>query len=81
MNEGSRWDNTVPTVYSPNQAADTQDLSYGVQQFQPGQNPSSTEMLALAPCLEGVLAAYRGPGTGTLAAILSPAATAGTRGA
>ncbi len=40
MNEGSRWDNTVPTVYSPNQDADAQDLSYGVQQYEPGQDPS-----------------------------------------
>jgi hypothetical protein len=40
MNEGSRWDNSVPTVYSPNQAAAAQDLSYGVQQYQPCQDPS-----------------------------------------
>ncbi len=40
MTEGSRWDNTVPTVYSPNQEADAQDLSYGGQQYQPGQDPS-----------------------------------------
>jgi hypothetical protein len=53
MNEGSRWNNTVPTVYSPNQPADAQDLSYGVQQYQPGQDPSGELPTVTAPALGG----------------------------
>ncbi len=53
MNEGSRWDNTAPTVYSPNQEADAQDLSYGVRQYQPGQNPSGELPTMNAPALGG----------------------------
>jgi hypothetical protein len=53
MNEGSRWNNTVPTVYSPNQVADAQDLSYGVRQVQPGQNPSGELPTVTAPALGG----------------------------
>jgi hypothetical protein len=53
MNEGSRWDNTAPTVYSPNQIADAQDLSYGVEQYQPGQNPSGELPVVTAPALGG----------------------------
>ena len=53
MNEGSRWDNTAPSVYSPNQIADAQDLSYGVEQYQPGQNPSGELPVVTAPALGG----------------------------
>ena len=53
MNEGSRWNNTVPTVYSPNQPADAQDLSYGVRQYQPGQDPSGELPTVTAPALGG----------------------------
>ena len=53
MNEGSEWDNTVPTVYSPNQEADAQDLSYGVQQYQPGQDPGGELPPMTAPALGG----------------------------
>lgn len=53
MNEGSRWDNQVPTVYSPNQEANAQDLSYGVQQYQPGQDPSGELPPVTAPALGG----------------------------
>ncbi|MFD4974415.1 sugar-binding domain-containing protein [Streptomyces sp. NPDC058424] len=53
MNEGSRWDNQVPTVYSPNQEANAQDLSYGVQQYQPGQDPSGELPPVTAPPLGG----------------------------
>jgi len=53
MNEGSRWNNTVPTVYSPNQPADAQDLSYGVAQYQPGQNPSGELPPVNSPALGG----------------------------
>ena len=53
MNEGSRWNNTVPTVYSPNQPADAQDLSYGVQQYQAGQDPSGELPPVTAPALGG----------------------------
>lgn len=53
MNEGSRWNNTVPTVYSPNQVADAQDLSYGVRQEQPGQDPSGELPAVTAPALGG----------------------------
>jgi hypothetical protein len=69
MNEGSRWDNTVPTVYSPNQAAAAQDLSYGVQQYQPGQDPSGELPTVTAPALSGEstrLTAQAGPGSGNI---------------
>lgn len=53
MNEGSRWNNTVPTVYSPNQDTVAQALSYGVQQYQPGQNPSGELPVVTSPALGG----------------------------
>lgn len=53
MNEGSRWDNQVPAVYSPNQEAVAQDLSYGVQQYQAGQDPSGELPPVTAPALDG----------------------------
>jgi hypothetical protein len=53
MNEGSRWNNTVPTVYSPNQAAVAQDLSYGVQQYLPGQSPNGELPPLTAPAPGG----------------------------
>jgi hypothetical protein len=65
MNEGSRWDNTAPSVYSPNQIADAQDLSYGVQQYKPGQNPSGQLPTMTAPALGGestALTAQANPG-------------------
>ena len=65
MNEGSRWDNTAPSVYSPNQIADAQDLSYGVEQYQPGQNPSGELPVVNAPALGGestTLTAQANPG-------------------
>ncbi len=64
MNEGSRWNNTVPTVYSLNQAAVAQDLSYGDAQYLPGQNPSG-ELPPTTPALGGVstrLTAQANPG-------------------
>ena len=53
MNEGSQWDNNAPDVYSPNQPADAQDLSYGVQQYQAGQDPSGELPQVTAPTLGG----------------------------
>ncbi len=69
MNEGSEWDNTVPTVYSPNQEADQQDLSYGMQQYQPGQDPSGELPPVTAPALGGestVLSDPANPGDANL---------------
>ena len=69
MTEGSRWDNTVPTVYSPNQPADAQDLSYGVQQYQAGQDPSGELPPVTAPALGGestALSVTANPGDSTI---------------
>ncbi|HEX5193166.1 MAG TPA: hypothetical protein VFW09_10210 [Solirubrobacteraceae bacterium] len=69
MNEGSRWDNTAPEVYSPNQAADARDLSYGVRQYQPGEDPSGELPAVNAPALGGestTLTTQANPGDRTL---------------
>ena len=48
MNEGSRWNNNVPAVYSQNQPAAAQQVVFGDSQLQPGQTPSSELPPALA---------------------------------
>ncbi len=40
MTEGSRWNNSVPSVFSQNQPAAAQQLVFGDAQLQPGANPS-----------------------------------------
>ncbi len=54
MNEGSRWNNTVPTVFSPNQIADAQDLDGGFRQYLAGQNPSGQLPNIGSPAQTGV---------------------------
>ncbi len=69
MNQGSQWDNNAPDVYSPNQPADAQDLSYGVQQYQPGQAPGGELPPVTAPALGGestTLSATANPGDSTV---------------
>jgi hypothetical protein len=69
MNEGPRWNNTVPTVYSPNQPADAQDLSYGVRRYQAGQDPRGELPPVTAPALGGestVLSVTASPGDRTI---------------
>ena len=48
MNEGSRWNNNVPAVYSQNQSAAAQQVVFGDTQLQPGQTPSTELPPALA---------------------------------
>jgi hypothetical protein len=40
MTEGSRWNNSVPSVFSQNQPAAAQQLVFGDAQLQPGDTPS-----------------------------------------
>ena len=54
MNEGSRWNNNVPTVYSQNQPAAAKQVVMGDTQLQPGQTPSTELPPALANRQYGV---------------------------
>jgi|GEM_PF-4120089 len=69
MNQGSRWNNTVPNVFSPNQSAVAQDLAGGFRQYQPGQDPSGQLPTTGSPAQGGVstkLSVDAAPGDSTV---------------
>ncbi len=64
MNEGSRWNNSVPAVYSQNQAAAAKQIVFGDAQYLPGTNPSGElpTQTAASPGVSSVLCSPANPG-------------------